>query len=93
MSSNCPHLLSHHSLVAEADPEKLNVFGPCTGLQINDINEVSIIGATVGDKGVHVESHMTEAEIRENEIRLCGDRRGQEVPLQISRRPSLLLLH
>ncbi|KAG7216309.1 hypothetical protein INR49_021713 [Caranx melampygus] len=45
---------------------------------INDINEVSISRATGGDMGVHAESHMTEAEIRENEIRLRGDRRGQE---------------
>jgi len=79
--------------VAEGCPERLNVFGSCPGLQINDINEVSISRATGGDMGVHAESHMTEAEIRENEIRLRGDRRGQEVPLQISRRPSLLLLH
>lgn len=79
--------------VAEAGPQRLNLFGSCPGLQINDINEVSISRATGGDMGVHAESHMTEAEIRENEIRLRGDRRGQEVPLQISRRPSLLLLH
>lgn len=79
--------------VAGPCPERLNVFGSCPGLQINDINEVSISRATGGDMGVHAESHMTEAEIRENEIRLRGDRRGQEVPLQISRRPSLLLLH
>lgn len=79
--------------VAEACRKRLNVFGSCPGLQINDINEVSISRATGGDMGVHAESHMTEAEIRENEIRLRGDRRGQEVPLQISRRPSLLLLH
>ncbi|TNN80918.1 hypothetical protein EYF80_008923 [Liparis tanakae] len=46
--------------------------------EINDINEVSISRATGGDMGVHAESHMTEAEIRENEIRLRGDRRGQE---------------
>ena len=78
---------------AQACPRRLNVFGSCPGLQINDINEVSISRSTGGDMGVHVESHMTEAEIRENEIRLRGDRRGQEVPLQISRRPSLLLLH
>lgn len=77
----------------EANPERLTMFGSCPGLQINDINEVSIIRTTGGDKGVHAESHMTEAEIRENEIRLRGDRRGQEVPLQISCRPSLLLLH
>lgn len=74
-------------------PERLNVFGSCPGLQINDINEVSISHATGGDMGVHAESHMTRAQIRENEIRLRGDKRGQEVPLQISHRPSLLLLH
>lgn len=79
--------------VAQACPQRLNVFGSCPGLQINDINEVSISRSTGGDMGVHVESHMTKAEIRENEIRLRGDRRGQEVPLQISRRPGLLLLH
>lgn len=78
---------------AEACPERLNVFGSCPGLQINDINEVSISRATGGDMGVHAESHMTEGEIRENEMRLRGDRRGQEVPLQISCSPSLLLLH
>lgn len=69
------------------------MFGSCAGLQINDINEVSISHATGGATGVHVESHMTRAEIRENEIRLLGHRRGQEVPLRINRRPSLLLLH
>lgn len=78
---------------ADARPERLNLFGSRPGLQINDINEVSISRTTGGDMGVHAESHMTEAEIRENEMRLWRDRRGQEVPLQISRRPSLLLLH
>lgn len=77
----------------DARPERLNVFGSCPGLQINDINEVSISHATGGDMGVHAESHMTRTEIRENEIRLRGDKKGQEVPLQISHRPSLLLLH
>lgn len=83
----------HAASPADARPERLNVFGSRPGLQINDINEVSISRTTGGDMGVHAESHMTEAEIRENEIRLWRDRRGQEVPLQISRRPSLLLLH
>lgn len=41
--------------------------------------------------GVHAESHMTEAEIRKNEMRLRGDRRGQEVPLQISRRAQFVV--
>lgn len=54
--------------------KRLNRFGSCPGLQINDINKVSISLATGGDMGVHVESHMTKAEIRENEIRLRGDR-------------------
>lgn len=56
--------------------QRLNVFGSCPGLQINDINKVSISRATGGDMGVHAESHMTEAEIRENEIRLCLRQKG-----------------
>ena len=62
--------------VAEISPERLNVFGSCPGLQINDINKVSISRTTGGDMGVHAESHMTEAEIRENEIRLFAEETG-----------------
>lgn len=65
------------------------MFGSSPEPQINDINEVSIKRATGWDKGVQAERRQTE--IRENEIRLGGQRRGQEVPQQISQKAQFVV--
>ena len=63
------------------------VFSTCLSPQINDINQVSISAAMWGDRGVHAESHMTEALIRENETHLCGPERARKCHSKLAGSP------
>lgn len=63
------------------------MFSACPGRQINDINEVSIRPAMGGDRGVHAESHMTEALIRENETHLRGPRGARKCHSKLAAGP------
>lgn len=63
------------------------MFSACPRRQINDINEVSIRPAMGGDRGVHAESHMTEALIRENETHLRGPRGARKCHSKLAAGP------
>lgn len=63
------------------------MFSACPSRQINDINEVSIRPAMGGDRGVHAESHMTEALIRENETHLRGPRGARKCHSKLAAGP------